>query len=61
MDGLRNMARSGGFDQGQHNHVTMHVHMHASALDADGMDKVLDKHSGKLQKHFEGVLRKMNK
>lgn len=35
--------------------------MHASALDADGMDKVLEKHSGKFQKHFESTLRKMNK
>ena len=61
MDGLRNMARSGGFEQGPRYHVTSHVHIHASALDADGMDKVLEKNSGKLQRHFEGVLRKMNK
>ncbi|MDR3764438.1 MAG: hypothetical protein P4M01_10115 [Acidobacteriota bacterium] len=61
MDGLRNMARSGGFDQGPRAHVTMHMHMHASALDADGMDKVLEKHSGKFQKHFEATLRKMNR
>jgi hypothetical protein len=61
MDGLRTMARSGGFEQGPRSHVTMHMHMHASALDADGMDKVLEKHSGKFQKHFESTLRKMNK
>jgi hypothetical protein len=61
MDGLRNMARNGGFDQGPRNNVTMHVHMHASALDADGMDTVLEKHSDKLQRHFENTLRRMNR
>jgi hypothetical protein len=61
MDGLRNMARNGGFDQGPHYHVTTQVHMNASALDADGMDGVLNKHADKLQRHFEGVIRKMNR
>lgn len=62
MDGLSKLARNGGFDQGgSRNHVTMHVHMHASALDADGMDTVLEKHSDKLQRHFENTLRKMNR
>jgi hypothetical protein len=61
MDGLRNMARNGGFEQGPRNNVTMHVHMHASALDADGMDTVLEKHSDKLQRHFENTLRRMNR
>ncbi len=62
MDGLRTMAKNGGFDGGgPRNHVTMQVHMHASALDAEGMDKVLEKHSDKLQRHFENTLRKMNR
>ena len=62
MDGLRNVAKNGGFDGGgPRNHVNMHVHMHASALDADGMDTVLTKHSDKLQRHFENTLRKMNR
>ncbi len=61
MDGLRGVARNGGFEGGPRNHVNMHVHMHASALDADGMDKVLEKHSDKLQRHFENTLRKMNR
>jgi hypothetical protein len=62
MDGLRNMARNGGFDQsGPRNHVTMHVSLHGSALDADGMDTVLEKHADKLQRHFENTLRKMNR
>ncbi|HVJ07426.1 MAG TPA: hypothetical protein VM554_03525 [Acidisarcina sp.] len=61
MDGLRSMVRNGGFEQGPRNNVTMHVHMHASALDADGMDTVLEKHSDKLQRHFENTLRRMNR
>jgi hypothetical protein len=61
MDGLRNMARSGNMGGGGH-HYNVHapIHFTASALDSDGMDKVLDKHSDKLQKHFEKTLRKMN-
>jgi hypothetical protein len=45
-------------------HVT-HVHIHHSptihALDSEGMDRVLEKNSATLQKHFEGTLRKMNR
>jgi hypothetical protein len=61
MDGLRNMARSGNMGGGGNRyHVHAPIHFTASALDSDGMDKVLDKHSDKLQKHFEKTLRKMN-
>jgi hypothetical protein len=61
MDGLSRVARNGGFDNGPQYHATTHVHIHASALDADGMDKVLTKHSGKIQKHFENTVRRMNR
>ena len=62
MEGLSNVARDGGLDGGgTHQHVTTHVHMHASALDADGMDEVLKKHANKFQRHFESTLRKMNR
>jgi hypothetical protein len=61
MDGLRTMVRSGGFNGGPHHHVTMHMHISASALDAAGMDKVLDKHADTLQRHFEKTLRRMSK
>jgi hypothetical protein len=61
MDGLSKIARNGGFDSSPRYHVTTHVHMHASALDSDGMDEVLKKHAGTLQKHFEGTLRRMNR
>jgi hypothetical protein len=61
MDGLRNMARSGNMGGGgKQYHVHAPVHFNLSALDSEGMDKVLDKHGDKLQKHFEKTLRKMN-
>jgi hypothetical protein len=62
MDGLSRVARSGGFDGGgTHYHATTHVHLHASALDSDGIDQVFTKHAGKIQRHFENTLRKMNR
>jgi hypothetical protein len=43
---------------------TYHAHVsptyHLQALDAAGMDKVLDKHHNTLQKHVEKTIRKMN-
>ena len=45
--------------------VTNHIHFrptyHLQALDATGMEKVLDKHAPTLQKHVENVFRKLNK
>ncbi len=61
MDGLRSMARSGSMGGGNHYHLHARVHLEASALDGDGMDKVLTKHGDKLQKHFETALRKLNR
>jgi hypothetical protein len=60
MDGLRSMARSGTMGGGHQYHIHAPVHFNLSALDSTGMDKVLDKHGDKLQKHFEKTLRKMN-
>jgi hypothetical protein len=63
MEGLSNLAKSGGMSGGPA-HVT-HVHIHHSptihALDSEGMDRVLEKNSATLQKHFEHTLRKMNR
>ncbi len=62
MEGLSQLARSGGLNAGGHHyHVTTHVRLNASALDADGMDTVLEKHGDKLQRHFENTIRKMNR
>ena len=61
MDGLRNVAKNGGF--GQQPGMTVHVRptYHLQALDGKGVGEVLEKHTGVLQKHFEGTLRKMNR
>jgi hypothetical protein len=61
MDGLSKLAREGGMGGG--NHYTIHapIHMSASVMDADGVDKVFTQHSVRIQKHFENTLRKMNR
>ena len=63
MDGLRNLVRSGGLENSG-NHVHIHgVHFAPTvhALDSEGVDRVLDKHADKFQRHFEGTLRRMNR
>jgi hypothetical protein len=60
MDGLRQVARDGGFKQ------KGAIHLHASfspvvhALDADGIDTVLTKHATTFQRHVEKAARRMN-
>ncbi len=62
MEGLSNVAKSGGFSGGG---PTYHVHVrptyHVQSLDTAGMESVLDKHLDTLQRHFERTLRKMNR
>jgi hypothetical protein len=41
--------------------VHAHVHIHATAMDAEGMERVLTKHSSVINKHVSHQLRKMNK
>lgn len=62
MDGLRKMARDGGFSNGGttqhlHYHPTYHVH----TIDGDGMQDALEKNSHVVTKHIENTLRRMNK
>jgi hypothetical protein len=59
-NGLRGMVRNGGAGGHTYN-VRAHFAPNISALDADGVDKVLIKHQDIFQKHFESSLRKMNK
>jgi hypothetical protein len=61
MDGLRNMARNGGFDQGPRNVLHMHVTNHVQTIDGDGMETALQKNADTLQRHFENTLRRMNR
>jgi hypothetical protein len=61
MDGLRNVAKNGGFERG---HV---IHVHATfapsvqAFDSTGVDGVLEQHADKFHKHIEKTIRRMNK
>jgi hypothetical protein len=61
MDGLRNMARNGGFES-ERAPITVHVRptYHVNTIDGDGMQAALTKHTDQLQRHFENTLRRMN-
>ncbi|MGH9644350.1 MAG: hypothetical protein ACRD3Q_18260 [Terriglobales bacterium] len=58
MENLSNAARSG--PAGPSNVVHVHYTAHASALDSEGMDHVLDRHADKLNRRIESTLRRMN-
>jgi len=56
------MSRAGNMGTaGPTYHLHMTNHMNASALDADGVDTVFEKHADKIQGHFQNALRRMNK
>lgn len=62
MDGLRNVARNGGFDQGgQRTVVHVSPTYHVQVLDGDGMKATLEKNADQLQRHVERTLRRMNR
>jgi hypothetical protein len=62
MDNLRSMARTGNMSGGgNHYHAHVNPTYHLQALDASGMDKVLENHSDTLTKHVTRTLRKMNR
>jgi hypothetical protein len=57
MDNLSRASNLGGGPGGDtHVHVTMTNHM--SALDADGMEGVLNKHADVVERHMSNALRK---
>lgn len=62
MEGLNNLARSGGFE-GRGNTTVVHVRptYHVNTIDGDGMQAALEKHTDQLQRHFENTLRRMNR
>jgi hypothetical protein len=61
MDGLRGVARNGGFNkQRQPIHVHMSNSFHVNTIDGDGMQAALDRHSDRLEQHFQKVVRRMN-
>jgi|GEM_PF-1795781 len=61
MDGLRNVARNGGFDRGPSVNIRAHFAPTVHALDAAGVDKVLTKHGEVFQKHINNAVRKANR
>jgi hypothetical protein len=62
MEGLSNLAKGGGMGGGVHyNIASPHFSPTIHALDADGVDEILEKHADKFHKAFEGTLRKLNR
>jgi hypothetical protein len=61
MDGLRNMARSGGFDQKSATVVHFRPTYHVQTIDGDGWGKALEKHADQTQRHIERTIRRLNK
>lgn len=61
MDGLRGVARNGGFDGGSQIHIHARYAPTIHAIDQDGVDKMLTKHGDTFQKHFERALRRTNR
>jgi hypothetical protein len=62
MDGLRNMARSGGFDAQQSvTHIHIRPTYHVNTIDGDGMNAALNKHADQLEQHFHRAVRRMNR
>jgi len=61
MDGLRNIARNGGFQT----QPTVHLHVsttnHVNTIDGDGMQAALDKNADVVHQHVQNSLRKMNR
>jgi hypothetical protein len=62
MEGLSNMAKTGGMSGGGA-HVQMAAHFAPTvhAMDSEGVDRVLEKHADQFHKQFQRTLRKMNK
>jgi len=59
MDGLRDVARSGGFEQRSGDtHIHVRPTYHVQTIDGDGMREALDKHTAVLQRHFEKTVRR---
>jgi len=62
MEGLSDMSRNGNMGGGS-SHVQMHANFAPTvhAMDSEGVDRVLEKHSDQFQQHFQRQLRKMNR
>jgi hypothetical protein len=54
------LSTSGPAQSGPTYHLSMSPVYHVSALDSDGMEDVLNRHTDTLQSHFANALRRMN-
>jgi hypothetical protein len=54
-----NTGGSKGGDTHNHNSISFAPQIHA--VDAEGVDRMLQKHQATFQRHISGVMRKMNK
>jgi hypothetical protein len=54
-------ANNPGSGPANHYHLRANYAPTVHALDSEGVDRVLDKHGAKFQKHFEHTVRKMNR
>lgn len=61
MDGLRNVAQRGGFNQRPANVVHFRPTYHIQTIDGDGWNAALEKHADQTQRHIEDTLRRLNK
>jgi len=62
MGSLRDLARNGGMGGGVHYNIgSPHFSPTIHALDADGVDEILEKHADKFHKAFEHTVRKLNR
>jgi hypothetical protein len=60
MEGLKNQARGGTTSGGGDSHFHYNPTIHIQALDRDGLDHALTKHSETVKKHFNNHVRRMN-
>lgn len=61
MDGLRDVARSGGFQQRPSVQVHVRYTAHAQAFDEDGINRALASHGAQLEHHVARAIRKANR
>lgn len=62
MDGLRTMARNGGFNGNQQTHVhNVKITHHIHAMDGASVERVLRDHADEFEKHYHRAVRKSNR
>lgn len=61
MDGLRNVARNGGFDGGSATNIHLNYSPTVHAVDSRGVEKMLKNHGNEFKKKFHDEVRRMNK